>query len=141
MYYTLSTLIDESYQYDIWDEPEWGFPKGRRNYQEKDYECAIREFSEETGLNVRNMKILQNILPFEEIFTGSNYKSYKHKYFIAHMPYQDTHFIHNYEESEVSKIEWKTYEECMNSIRTYNLEKKRLITNIDYALTNYKIFI
>jgi 8-oxo-dGTP pyrophosphatase MutT (NUDIX family) len=141
MYYTLSSLIDESYQYDIWDEPEWGFPKGRRNYQEKDYECAIREFSEETGLNVRNMKILQNILPFEEIFTGSNYKSYKHKYFIAHMPYQDTHFIHNYEESEVSKIEWKTYEECMNSIRTYNLEKKRLITNIDYALTNYKIFI
>jgi 8-oxo-dGTP pyrophosphatase MutT (NUDIX family) len=141
MYYTLSSLIDESYQYDIWDEPEWGFPKGRRNYQEKDYECAIREFSEETGLNVRNMKILQNILPFEEIFTGSNYKSYKHKYFIAHMPYQDTHFIHNYEESEVSKIEWKTYEECMNSIRTYNLEKKRLITNIHYALTNYKIFI
>jgi 8-oxo-dGTP pyrophosphatase MutT (NUDIX family) len=141
VYYTLSTLIDESYQYDIWDEPEWGFPKGRRNYQEKDYECAIREFSEETGLNVRNMKILQNILPFEEIFTGSNYKSYKHKYFIAHMPYPDTHFIQNYEESEVSKIEWKTYEECMNSIRTYNLEKKRLITNIDYALTNYKIFI
>jgi 8-oxo-dGTP pyrophosphatase MutT (NUDIX family) len=141
MYYTLSSLIDESYQYDIWDEPEWGFPKGRRNYQEKDYECAIREFSEETGLNVKNMKILHNILPFEEIFTGSNYKSYKHKYFIAHMPYQDTHFIHNYEESEVSKIEWKTYEECMNSIRTYNLEKKRLITNIHYALTNYKIFI
>jgi 8-oxo-dGTP pyrophosphatase MutT (NUDIX family) len=141
LYYTLSTLIDESYQYDIWDEPEWGFPKGRRNYQEKDYECAIREFSEETGLNVRNMKILQNISPFEEIFTGSNYKSYKHKYFIAHMPYHDTHLIQNYEESEVSKIEWKTYEECMNSIRTYNLEKKRLITNIDYALTNYKIFI
>jgi 8-oxo-dGTP pyrophosphatase MutT (NUDIX family) len=141
VYYTLSILIDESYQYDIWDEPEWGFPKGRRNYQEKDYECAIREFSEETGLNVRNMKILQNILPFEEIFTGSNYKSYKHKYFIAHMPYHDTHFIQNYEESEVSKIEWKTYEKCMNSIRTYNLEKKRLITNIDYALTNYKIFI
>jgi 8-oxo-dGTP pyrophosphatase MutT (NUDIX family) len=141
MYYTLSSLIDESYQYDIWNEPEWGFPKGRRNYQEKDYECAIREFSEETGLNVKNMKILQNILPFEEIFTGSNYKSYKHKYFIAHMPYQDTHLIQNYEESEVIKIEWKTYEECMNSIRTYNLEKKRLITNIHYALTNYKIFI
>ena len=32
-----------------WDEPEWGFPKGRRNYQEKDMICAIREFEEETG--------------------------------------------------------------------------------------------
>jgi len=141
MYYTLSSLIDESYQYDIWDEPEWGFPKGRRNYQEKDYECAIREFSEETGLNIKDIKILQNILPFEEIFTGSNYKSYKHKYFVANMPYRDTLRIDNYEESEVSKIEWKTYDECMNSIRRYNLEKKRLITNIHYALTNYKIFI
>jgi len=141
IYYTLSTLIDESYQYDIWNEPEWGFPKGRRNYQEKDYECAIREFSEETGLNIKNIKIIQNVLPFEEIFTGSNYKSYKHKYFIAYMPYEYTHLIDNFEQSEVSKIEWKSYDECMNSIRTYNLEKKRLIANIHYALTNYKIFI
>ena len=29
-----------------WEEPEWGFPKGRRNYLEKDIDCAIREFED-----------------------------------------------------------------------------------------------
>ena len=33
----------------------------------------------------KDLKIIQNILPLEEIYTGSNYKSYKHKYYIAYM--------------------------------------------------------
>lgn len=140
-YYNLSQLIDESYNFEIWHEPEWGFPKGRRNYQENDYECAIREFGEETGLNIKKIKIIQNLLPFEEIFTGSNYKSYKHKYFISYIPYEDSVAIDNFEPSEVSKMEWKTYEECLEMIRIYNLEKKRLIGNINDALTNYRIFL
>ena len=39
---------------NAWDEPEWGFPKGRRNNRESDYECSIREFEEETGLDWRD---------------------------------------------------------------------------------------
>ena len=35
-FYNLNTLIEESKQYTLWKEPEWGFPKGRREYQEKD---------------------------------------------------------------------------------------------------------
>ena len=76
--YDLKELIDESNNLGHWNEAEWGFPKGRRNYQEKDFECALREFTEETGINSKNLHNIQNILPFEEIFTGSNYKSYKH---------------------------------------------------------------
>jgi len=139
VFYTLSDLIDESYTYDCWGEPEWGFPKGRRNYQEKDFECAVREFGEETGFNVRNLKIVKNLLPFEEIFTGSNYKSYKHKYFLAYMCAEDTLNMENFEVSEVSKMEWKTFDKCMECIRSYNLEKKRLITNINHALLNYRL--
>jgi 8-oxo-dGTP pyrophosphatase MutT (NUDIX family) len=139
VFYTLSDLIDESYVYDCWGEPEWGFPKGRRNYQEKDFECAVREFGEETGFNVRNLKIVKNLLPFEEIFTGSNYKSYKHKYFLAYMCSEDTLNMENFEVSEVSKMEWKTFDKCMECIRSYNLEKKRLITNINHALLNYRL--
>ena len=65
------------------ETPEWGFPKGRRNYQERDLTCAIREFEEETGYDRNKLCIISNLIPFEEIFTGSNYKSYKHKYFLA----------------------------------------------------------
>ena len=57
---------------------------------EKDYDCAIREFIEETGFNISKLKNIQNILPFEEIFTGSNYKSYKHKYFVSYINYDET---------------------------------------------------
>ena len=32
--YNLEKIIENSST--IWDEPEWGFPKGRRNYQEKE---------------------------------------------------------------------------------------------------------
>ena len=38
---SLETLINNSST--KWKETEWEFPKGRRNYQEKDLDCAIRE--------------------------------------------------------------------------------------------------
>ena len=139
-FYSLQTIIDETNQIEIWEEPEWGFPKGRRNYLEKDYECAIREFGEETGLDISKLKNIHNILPFEEIFTGSNYKSYKHKYFVSFIPYDDSIKIENFETSEVSKMEWHNYSECLELIRPYNLEKKRLITNVNNALTKYRLF-
>ena len=120
--------------YNEWTEPEWGFPKGRRNNEEKDYDCAIREFCEETGYNKKDLNNIQNVVPFEEIFTGSNYKSYKHKYFLMFMNYHDTIHTDKFQKSEVSKMEWKTYHECMLYIRPYNLEKKRLITNVEKVL-------
>jgi 8-oxo-dGTP pyrophosphatase MutT (NUDIX family) len=135
--FSLNDLINESKLVANWEEPEWGFPKGRRNLNETDLNCALREFSEETGFNLNKLKILENIFPFEEIFTGSNYKSYKHRYFITYMDYKDTENINNYEKSEVSKMEWKTYEECISSIRYYNLEKQRMITNIHNMLLKY----
>ena len=140
-YYTLKTLVDESSKYACWVEPEWGFPKGRRNYNENDYTCATREFTEETGYNTENFMVLQNIQPFEEIFTGSNYKSYKHKYFVGYLDTENNtttkKHVDNY---EVSKVEWKTYEECMKSIRYYNLEKKRMIANIHNMLKTHRYF-
>ena len=114
-------------------------PKGRRNFQEKDLECALREFEEETGYSSKYVTIIDNMLPFEEIFIGSNYKSYKHKYFLAYMN-ETIDILHNYQKSEVSKIEWKTVDECLESIRPYNLEKKQLITNINKILQEYRLY-
>ena len=54
--YNLESLINECE--NNWNEPEWGFPKGRRNFQEKDLTCALREFEEETG-EVRSAAIFQ----------------------------------------------------------------------------------
>lgn len=124
---------------DTWTEPEWGFPKGRRNYQEKDYDCALREMTEETGYPLHLVKNIKNILPFDEIFLGSNYKSYKHKYYLMYMNYDDSLSMDHYDKSEVSMMQWKSYSECVKCIRPYNLEKKRLITSIEQTLIKYRL--
>lgn len=131
--YTLANLIDETIT--KWEEPEWGFPKGRRNYNETDLDCSIREFNEETGFQVSKANIINNILQFEENFCGSNYKMYKHKYFLMYMDYENSNpVILEQESNEISDIQWKPYNECIASIRSYNLEKKRLLLNIDILL-------
>lgn len=45
----MQTIIDNSNEEETWEYPGWGFPKGRRNYLEGEYECAVRETVEETG--------------------------------------------------------------------------------------------
>jgi 8-oxo-dGTP pyrophosphatase MutT (NUDIX family) len=127
--YNLDYLIESSTT--CWTEQEWGFPKGRKNYNETDLDCSIREFNEETGLTIEKQNIVQNIAPFEEIFCGSNYKSYKHKYFLTFLKFEP---LKPFDYFEISDIKWKPYLECMGSIRPYNLEKKRMISNIDILL-------
>ena len=134
---TLNTLIEGSTT--NWLETEWEFPKGRRNYQEKDLDCALREFEEETGLSRKSINIIENIIPFEEIFVGSNHKSYKHKFFLAYTD-KTTDDLHNYQRSEVSKLDWKSIDECLDTIRPYNLEKKQLIQNINKVLQEYRLY-
>ncbi len=155
-FYTLKDLVEESHQYEEWDEPEWGFPKGRRDYHESDVECAVREFCEETGYTVNQLKIgtsrakstdiatsslhlMYNVAPFEETFSGSNYKSYKHKYFIAFIPESST-VLPSHQQSEVSCMEWKTVDECLSCFRSYNLEKIRVIKNVDKMLQTIKVY-
>jgi 8-oxo-dGTP pyrophosphatase MutT (NUDIX family) len=138
--YNLSNLIDESMKDVTWEETEWGFPKGRRNNQEKDFECALREFNEETGYPQQCLKNVQNILPYEEIFTGSNYKSYKHKYYLMYMSFADSQKTYQYDTTEVSKMEWKTYDECVECIRDYNKEKIQLLSRIHNTISKYNLF-
>ena len=134
---TLDTLINGCTT--NWVETEWEFPKGRRNFQEKDLDCALREFEEETGYSRSQIIVVENLMPFEEIFIGSNHKSYKHKYFLAQMEEQED-LLPEFQLSEVSKLEWKTLEECLESIRPYNLEKKQLILNINKVLQEYRLY-
>jgi 8-oxo-dGTP pyrophosphatase MutT (NUDIX family) len=134
---TLSDIIQNSKT--SWEETEWEFPKGRRNFQEKDLECALREFEEETGYSSKDIIVIENLLPFEEIFIGSNHKSYKHKYFLAYMN-ETVDNLQNYQKTEVSKMEWKTIDQCLEAIRPYNLEKKQLITNINKVLQEYRLY-
>ncbi len=123
-----------------WETAEWGFPKGRRNHQEKDLDCAFREFTEETGYSKDCLKHIYNILPYEEIFIGSNMKCYKNKYYICYMNSDlESTQTSGYQKSEVKNMKWLTYDECMNIIRPYNVEKKHMLTSINDTLHKFYI--
>lgn len=135
--YSLSELVEGSST--RWDETEWGFPKGRRNYQERDWTAASREFEEETGYSARALTLVDNLLPLEEIFTGSNYKSYKHKYYVALLdPRQSP--VREPQKTEVSKVQWMTPEEAYEVIRPYNVEKRAVVSALVSMLGRYRIY-
>lgn len=134
--YTLESLIQQCK--DNWSEPEWGFPKGRRETNERDMDTGLREFSEETGYNTNNVHIIQNVLPYDELFIGSNYKGYKHRYYVGYIPSNikpDTMF----QETEVSNMMWLSYKDVLKKIRHYDLEKKTIIEKVNTLLLDYTV--
>ena len=134
--YSLASIIKNSIT--CWETPEWGFPKGRRNHQETDISCAIREWEEETGFDRDALTIIKNLYPFEEIFMGSNFKTYKHKYYLAYISPEETP-QKSYQKSEISARMWLTLDEALKKIRSYNLEKRELISNIEHVLQKYRL--
>ena len=104
---------------------------------ETDNACAQREFNEETGYTENDYIVVRNILPYEEIFMGSNLKIYKTKYFLGEI--NENVDINNFQREEVSKIKWCTLNDCLKNIRPYNFERREKIKKIDYVLKNYQL--
>lgn len=119
------------------EDKEWGFPKGRRNIKETDYDCAMREFEEETGFNPDEYSILKNIKPVEEIFYGSNDIRYKHIYYIAESLSEKKLKLdpsNRFQVTEIGGIEWFTLDNAVNKIRPYNREKKDVLKKVHKLL-------
>lgn len=126
-----------------YNEPEWGFPKGRRRLREKDIECSIREFCEETGFNTNDIEVDYYKVPYEEIFYGTNNIKYRHVYFIAKLVNNigkniiiDKNNIN--QAREISKARWFTNKEVMSHIREHNIERKLLFETVDNDIRNMK---
>lgn len=120
-------------------DTEWGFPKGRKEQNETEKECACREFEEETDFSSYEYETLK-MNPVNELFMGSNKVKYKHKYFIAQCKGDKMPKINennSIQKMEISGIEWFTIDECNENIRDYNIEKKNIISNLYFILENY----
>lgn len=119
--------------------PEWGFPKGRRNYKELNMECGIREFKEEAGYLDNEFDIINNIPPIEEYFTGTNGVNYKHVYYVGFSSSSKEPIIdpdNCNQANEIGDIGFYTYEECMKIIRPYHIEKQRIVTELYIMMIN-----
>ena len=108
-------------------EQEWGFPKGRKKLKENDIDCAIREFCEETQLISSDIDVNNDIVPFQEIFFGTNNILYKHVYFIAKLKKDDSQvYLDNMcieQVREVRDLQWFSYVEVLQHIKAYNIDR------------------
>ncbi len=127
-----------------WSEPEWGFPKGRRNPGENDLEVAIRETFEETNINSSQLNIFERIEPIVETYMGDNKINYCHKYFLSlinngvSIHYDTTNQIMA---REISDIRWFSIDDAINIIRPENIERKGALLKAISILRSYCPFM
>lgn len=123
-----------------WKEPEWGFPKGKRNRNELDIDAAKRECIEETGIPMTEFIIYPN-RTFTENYIGSDNNQYRHIYYIGEYigDSLDTTIDteNKYQVSEISKVGFYTLAESGNMIRDYYMEKKNVLKQVNnYLIQN-----
>lgn len=123
------------------EECEWGFPKGRRNINEQDFACALREFREETGVNTNFIHVIKDMKPFEEVFSGSNKVRYKHIYYLA-MSMDNNQTLPTWTKhigKEIKDVKWLSYEASQQKIRDYNVERKELLKRANATIVRWGI--
>ena len=121
---------------------EWEIPKGRRNINESNKECAIREFEEETNININDYNLYDNILPFEESYIGSNNIEYKNIYYIGELKNHVELIIDENNENqihEVKDIKWVSKNNYKGYIRYYSDYKLKVVEDtFKFLYSDYK---
>jgi len=121
----------------LYDTPEWGFPKGRRDKNEKNIECAIREFEEETGITPNKFVILNRLNTVEECVIGTYQTLYKLIYYLALANEENELTLNNeHQKYEIGDMKWLTFEEIIPKIRPYFKEKIMIIHKIYFLMIN-----
>jgi 8-oxo-dGTP pyrophosphatase MutT (NUDIX family) len=127
---TLGILDNISSEYN---STEWEIPKGRKNLNETNLKCAIREFKEETSLSKDDYNIISCLDPIHDVFIGTNNKEYRHIFYTA-LSNNNNNII--YKNNEVEEIRWCKWSELNDLIRPYNNNKINILTNIFLFILN-----
>ena len=128
-----------------WKEPEWGFPKGRKDKHESTLTCAKREMFEETGVKSNNYIISNSVAPIKETFRGTDDRLYCHLYYVAEthdlqmeVGVDETNIVQS---REISQVKWASYEMIKTLFRDYNVEKLEMIAKLDSFLKDRYRFL
>ncbi|ERN08357.1 mRNA-decapping enzyme subunit 2 [Amborella trichopoda] len=104
---TGAIILDETYERCLlvkgWKVPSWSFPRGKKNKDEEDHACAVREVLEETGFDVSKLLKIEDYL---EVVDG---QQRVRLYIIAGVK-EDTVFAPQ-TKKEISEIAWHHLDE------------------------------
>jgi 8-oxo-dGTP pyrophosphatase MutT (NUDIX family) len=98
-------------------EPDWEFPRGRREHNESNRECALREVMEETRIPKEEIVLDPMVKPLNEDFNGLNGRAYSNIYYVGTCVstrpelycYSDPNAL--LQNCEVRKMAWLTKEQ------------------------------
>jgi len=128
---TLAIILNACTPYET---TEWEIPKGKKEPNEKNIDCAIREFTEETSIDRDSYTILTSIDPIHDNFIGTNNKNYRHIFYTAMI--SNNNIEGEVTSNEIDEVRWCTWEEAIILLRPYNENKIKLITNIFLFIVN-----
>lgn len=124
--------------------PEWEFPKGRRNNNETNKDCAIRECKEETNYTIDDYELIINIRPFSENYMGENKIKYRHLYYLGRLLNEDKVLEidpgNKDQIFEISGIKWLDKESSLSILRDYHKTRETVILNVFSLLENINDF-
>lgn len=102
----------------------WEFPKGRMFSEESGFQCALREFEEETNIKRTHVSVIKNAGIHEDNYRGTDHNMYRSIYFIGYIhngvdipiSYQPCPYgmRNDYISDEVMDLKWLTYEESID---------------------------
>lgn len=116
------------------NEPSWGFPKGKKDSKEDPLQCALREFYEESGIDPKEINIKSNKYVTEH-YIGNNGKKYSTHYYIGEIKnetdivFKETEFIRKKTISEeIGNMGWFSIQEAKNKLTL--LQRQKLLEKV-----------
>lgn len=119
----------------IYEDTEWEFSKGRKNIDEINIDCAIRELKEETNIDIKKYDLIKNILPIIEEYVSTNNVIYRICYYIG--IYNDILSNTNINNDEVNEVKWIDINKTYKYIRDYNKSKIDVINKVKSIIESY----
>lgn len=121
-------------------ECEWNIPRGRRNSVESNLTCALREFTEETGVDSCKLVLSKRFRPFVMDKLGSNGIMYRAVYYVAKCIDHnvDIYHINDVQAKEIRAVRWFDYKTTLSKLETpkqcvtfERLNKRVLLSMLD----------
>lgn len=122
-------------------EQEWEFPKGRRKLGEKDFQCGLREFSEESNIKKIDVNLIDNTKYFEEVYLSINKTRYRNIFFLG--KYNQSNNLEHFDKDnrnqakEVRDVKWLSYEDVCKKLNDRNKEKYEMFKIVHESVKKY----
>jgi ADP-ribose pyrophosphatase YjhB (NUDIX family) len=118
--FTLASLLKASPSVSL--EPEWEFPKGRRNGMEDNLQCALREFEEETGVQRSKIEVVDPHRYVSLSKQGINGVMYKTILYMAkckqRIDQSSLSTLNEMQRREVRSVRWLNFTDVCSRLRT-----------------------